>query len=77
MLNQFAQAAEIIKDSHFTHENITTEDIQGELNNYLENLIEEINNEPLFFLKEEHSFWSKLDTVCLRKAENQPIQRAA
>ena len=77
MLDQFAQAAEIIKDSHFTHENITTEDIQGELDNYLENLIEEINREPLFFLKENHQFWHRLDTVCLRKAENKQIQKAA
>jgi|GEM_PF-4924327 len=77
MLDQFAQAAEIIKDSHFTHDNITAEEIQRELNNYLENLIEEINNEPLFFLKEEHKLWRNLDTICLRKAENQQIQRAA
>ena len=77
MLNQFAQAAETIKDSYFTHENITTEDIEKELDNYLDNLIEEINNEPLFFLKENHQFWSKLDRICLRKAENQQIQKAA
>ena len=70
MINQFAQAAEIIKDSYFVHESITTEEIQKELDNYLENLIEEINNEPLFFLKEEHQFWKKLDKICLRKAEN-------
>ncbi len=69
MLNQFAQASEIIKDSYFVHESITTEEIQKELDNYLENLIEEINKEPLFFLKEEHQFWKKLDKICLRKAE--------
>ena len=77
MLDQFAQAAEIIKDSYFTHENITTEDIEKELDNCLDNLIEEINNEPLFFLKENHQFWSKLHTVCLRKAENQSLKTAA
>ena len=77
MLNQFAQASEIIKDSYFVHESITTEEIQKELNNYLDNLIEEINNEPLFFLKEEHQFWKNLDKICLQKSENQQPKNVA
>ena len=77
MLNQFAQASEIIKDSYFVHESITTEEIQKELNNYLDNLIEEINNDPLFFLKEEHQFWKKLDNICLQKSENQQPKNVA
>ena len=77
MLNQFAQASEIIKDSYFVHESITVEEIQQELDNYLENLIEEINREPLFFLKEEHQFWKNLDKICLRKAENSQPKNVA
>ncbi|MDJ0902485.1 MAG: hypothetical protein QNJ55_27140 [Xenococcus sp. MO_188.B8] len=76
-LNQFAQASEIIKDSYFTHESITTEEIQKELDNYLDNLIEEINNEPLFFLKENNQFWKKLDNICLRKAEKSQPKNVA
>ncbi len=77
MLNQFAQASEIIKDSYFVHESITVEEIQKELDNYLEILIEEINKEPLFFLKEEHQFWKNLDKISLQKEENPQTQNVS
>lgn len=68
------QASEIIKDSYFTHESITTEQIQKEIINYLDELVEEINNDPLYFFRENHQFWRKLDKVALAEEEKQQQQ---
>ena len=57
------QASEIIKDSHFTHDSITTEQIKKEIINYLDDLVEEINNDPIYFFRENYRFWRKLDKV--------------
>lgn len=70
----FNQASEIIKDSYFTHESITTEQIQKEIVNYLDELVEEINNDPLYFFRENHQFWRKLDKVALAEEEKQQQQ---
>jgi hypothetical protein len=71
----FNQASEIIKDSYFTHESITTEQIQKEIVNYLDELVEEINNDPLYFFRENHQFWRKLDKVALAEEEKQQQQQ--
>ena len=70
----FNQASEIIKDSYFTHESITIEQIQKEIINYLDELVGEINNDPLYFFRENHQFWRKLDKVCLQEEEKQQQQ---
>lgn len=69
------QASEIIKDSYFTYESITTEQIQKEIINYLDELVEEINNDPLYFFRENHQFWRKLDKVALAEEEKQQQQQ--
>lgn len=61
------EASEVIKDSHFTYDSITTEQIKKELINYLDELVEEINNDPIYFFRENYHFWRKLDKVCLRE----------
>lgn len=70
------RASEIIKDSYFTHESITIEQIQKELTNYLDELVEEINNDPLYFFKDNHRFWRKLDKLALAN-EQQQIENVA
>jgi hypothetical protein len=65
------KASETIKNSHFTHDLITTEQIKKEIINYLDELVEEINNDPLYFFRENYHFWRKLDKVCLQKDEQQ------
>ena len=66
------KASEIIKDSYFTHESITTKQIKKQLTNYLDELVEEINNAPLYFFRENHHFWRKLDKVALTEEQQQP-----
>ncbi len=65
------QASETIKDSYFTHESITVEQIKKEIINYLDDLVEEINNDPIYFFRDNHQFWKKLDKVALAEEEKQ------
>lgn len=65
------KASEVIKDSHFTHDSITTEQIKKQITNYLDELVEEINNDPIYFFRENYHFWRKLDKVCLQEDEQQ------
>ena len=69
------QASEIIKDSYFTHESITIKQIKKELTNYLDELVEEINNDPLYFFKDNHQFWKKLDKACIQQEQKQKKQQ--
>ncbi len=71
------QASEIIKDSYFTHESITTEQIKKKIVNYLDELVEEINNDPLYFFKDNHQFWKKLDKVALLEEQQQQLNNVA
>jgi hypothetical protein len=63
------KASEIIKDSHFTHDLITAEQIEKEIINYLDELVEEINNDPIYFFRENYHFWRKLDKVALAEQQ--------
>lgn len=63
------KASETIKDSHFTHDLITTEQIQKQLVNYLDELVEEINEDPIYFFRENYQFWRKLDKVALAEQQ--------
>ena len=76
-MHNLQQASEIIKDSYFTHESITIEQIQKELTNYLDDLVEEINSDPLYFFKDNHRFWRKLDKVALANEQQQQIENVA
>ena len=75
-MHNLQKASEIIKDSYFTHESITIEQIQKELTNCLDELVEEINNDPLYFFKDNHRFWRKLDKLALAN-EQQQIENVA
>ena len=68
------KASETIKDSYFTHDSITTEQVKKEIISYLDDLVEEINNDPLYFFKDNHHFWRKLDKVALAQEQQQPEQ---
>ncbi len=68
------QAAETIKDSYFTHDAIAVEQIKKEIVNYLDELVEEINNDPIYFFKDNYQFWKKLDRVALAEEEKQQQQ---
>ena len=69
------QASETIRDSYFTHESITSEQITKKIVNYLDELVEEINNDPLYFFRDNHQFWRKLDKVALAKSAGQSKQQ--
>ena len=68
------EASITIKNSYFTHEAIAVEQIQKQLVNYLDDLVEEINNDPLYFFRDNYQFWRKLDKVALSEEEQQPEQ---
>ena len=63
------EASQIIKDSYFTHDSVTNEEITKELTNYLDDLVGEINNDPLYFFRDNHQFWRKLDKLALAKEQ--------
>lgn len=69
------QASETIRDSYFTHESITSEQITKEIVNYLDELVEDINNDPLYFFRDNHQFWRKLDKVALAESQRQSKQQ--
>jgi hypothetical protein len=71
------RAVEIIKDSYFTHESITDEQIKKEIVDYLDELVEEINNDPIYFFKDNYQFWKRLDKVCAKNEEQQQQQQVA
>ncbi len=71
------QAAEIIKDSYFTHDSINAEQIKKEIINYLDDLVEEINNDPLYFFRENHQFCQKLDKVAKAEEQQQQLEDVA
>lgn len=71
------QASEIIKDSHFEDDAITVKQIEKEIVNYLDELVEEINNDPIYFFKDNYQFWKKLDRVALTEEEKQQLENVA
>lgn len=72
------KASEIIKDSYFTHDAIAVEQIQKQLTDYLDELVEEINNDPLYFFRENHQFWKKLDKVALaQEKQSEQLNKVA
>ena len=60
-MNNYQQAAEIIKESPFAEDNLTVDDIALLIEKYLDELIEDINNDPENFFKDNYRFWRQLD----------------
>lgn len=62
---QFLQAAEIIKNSKYPDDVISTKAIALVIAQYIESLIEDINEYPEEFFRENHRFWRDLDKAAL------------
>lgn len=71
-MNNYQQAAEIIKESRFAKDIITVKDIALLIERYVDELIEEINNDPEYFFKDNYHFWRKLEKIAL-KVERQQV----
>ena len=71
------QACQTIKDSYFTHDAIAVKQIEKEIINYLDELVEEINNDPIYFFKDNYQFWKKLDRVALTEEQQQQLKDVA
>ena len=73
-MNNYQQAAEIIKESRFAEDNLTIEDIALFVEKYVDELIEEINNDPEDFFKDNYRFWRELDKATKdQPSDNQAI----
>ena len=87
-MNNYQQAAKIIKESRFSEDIITIDAIALIIERYVDELavrprvavrrkgtrtkrIEEINNDPEYFFKDNHRFWQKLDKAALEAERKQ------
>ena len=70
-MNKYLQAAKIIKKSRFSEDIITIDAIALIIERYLDDLIEEINNDPEYFFKDNHRFWNQLDKAALEAEQKQ------
>ena len=68
-MNNYQQAAQIIKDSRFAEDAINTKDIAWVIERYVDELIEDINNDPEDFFKDNYRFWRELDKVVLSEGQ--------
>ena len=75
-MNNYQQAAKIIKESRFAEDSITADEIAGLIEKYLDELIADINNDPEEFFKNDYRFWRRLDKKTI-EAERQEVARAA
>jgi hypothetical protein len=64
-MNNYKRAAEIIKESRFAEDIITVDEIALLIERYVDELIEEINNDPEYFFKENYRFWKQLNKVVI------------
>lgn len=71
-MNNYQRAAQIIKDSRFSEDAIAEDVIALIIARYVDDLIEEINNNPEDFFKDNYRFWRQLDKVAI-EAERQSI----
>lgn len=71
-MNKYLQAAEIIKITKFSQDLITREAIALVIAQYIESLIEDINEYPEEFFREEHRFWRDLDKAALAAEQAVP-----
>ncbi len=70
-MNNYQQAAEIIKNSKFSEDVINTEAIALVISRYVEEMIEEINEYPEEFFKDNYKFWRELDKAALKAERKQ------
>lgn len=70
-MNNYQRAAQIIKNSRFSEEAISEEVIALIIARYVDELIEEIDNDPEDFFKDNYRFWRQLDKVAIEAEERQ------
>ena len=70
-MNNYQQAAEIIKESRFYQDSITADEIAELIEKYLDELIADINNDPEDFFKDNYRFWRELDKAAVKAEEKQ------
>ena len=71
-MNNYQRAAQIIKDSRFSEDAISEEAIALIIARYVDELIEELNNDPEDFFKDNYRFWRQLDNAAI-EVERQSI----
>lgn len=71
-MNNYQRAAQIIKDSKFLEDAISEDVIALIIARYVDELIEEINNNPEDFFKDNYRFWRQLDDAAI-EVERQSI----
>lgn len=71
-MNNYQRAAQIIKDSKFLEDAISEDVIALIIARYVDELIEEINNNPEDFFKDNYRFWRQLDDAAM-EVERQSI----
>ena len=71
-MNNYQKAAQIIKDSRFSEDAISEEAIALIIARYVDELIEDINNDPEDFFKDNYRFWRQLDNAAI-EVERQSI----
>lgn len=70
-MNNYQRAAEIIKESRFAEEIITIDEIAFLIERYVDELIEEINNDPEDFFQDNYRFWKQLDKAAIETERQQ------
>ncbi len=72
-MNNYQQAAEIIKESRFAEDNLTVDEIALFVEKYVDELIEDINNDPEDFFKDNYRFWRRLDKAAIKARQIQEV----
>ena len=72
-MNNYQQAAEIIKDSRFAEDNLSVDEIALFVEKYVDELIEDINNDPEDFFKDHYRFWRQLDKAAIKARQIQEV----
>ena len=64
-MKDYQRAAQIIKDSRFSEDAISEEAIALIIARYVDEVIEDINNDPEDFFKDNYRFWRQLDNAAI------------
>ncbi len=70
-MNNYQQAAQIIKESRLAEDVISPQAIALVIERYVDELIEEINNDPEGFFRDNYRFWRELDKAVLEAERKQ------
>ena len=71
-MKDYQRAAQIIKDSRFPEDAISEDVIALIIARYVDDLVEEIENDPEDFFKDNYRFWRQLDKAII-EAERKSI----